>query len=70
MKIMMKMIMKVMMKVLAIQFLFNNKLIKNLCYKISNNNTKFNTNNAINNNNFLTLVNHLKKIIKLINILT
>ena len=44
MKIMMKMIMKVRVNVLAIQFLFNNKLIKNLCYKISNNNTKFNTN--------------------------
>ena len=70
MKIMMKMIMKVMVKVFTIQILYNNKLIKNLCCKISNKNTKFNTNNAINNNNFLTLVNHLKKIIKLINILT
>ena len=45
------MIMKVMVNVLAIQFLFNNKLIKNLCYKISNNNTKFNTNYAINKDN-------------------
>ena len=61
MKIMMKMIMKVIMNVLSIQFLNNNKLIKNLCCKISNNNTKFNTNNAINYYNFLTLVNYLKK---------
>ena len=44
MKIMIKMIIKVMVNVLAIQFLNNNKLIKNLCCKISNNNTKFNTN--------------------------
>ena len=44
MKIMIKIIIKVMVNVLAIQFLNNNKLIKNLCCKISNNNTKFNTN--------------------------
>ena len=52
MKIMMKMIIKVMVKVLAIQFLNNNKLIKNLFCKIRNNKTKFNTNNA--NYNFLS----------------